>query len=50
MRHRRCGLSTYRLNDIGKGDKHPAYAPGGARHPLPYVKIPRDYGNGEETL
>jgi len=23
MRHRRCGLSTYRLNGLGKGDEHP---------------------------
>jgi len=23
MRHRRCALSTYRLNGLGKGDEHP---------------------------
>ena len=23
MRHRRCGLSTYRLSGLGKGDEHP---------------------------
>jgi len=25
MRHRLSGISTYGLNDLGKGDEHPAY-------------------------
>jgi len=27
MRHRLCGLSTYELSGLRKGDEHPAYTP-----------------------
>jgi len=37
MRHGFRGLSSYRLNDHGKGDEHPADAPCCVWHPLPYL-------------
>jgi len=27
MRHRLCGISTYGLSGLRKGDEHPAYVP-----------------------
>jgi len=29
MHHRLCGVSTYRLSGLRKGDEHPAYTPVG---------------------
>jgi len=38
MRHRRCGLSTYGLNGVGKGDEHPPTLQEG--HGTLYVYLP----------
>jgi len=50
MRHRLNGIPTYRLNGLGKGDEHPAYAPFGVLRHLYLLEYDMSFESGSVVL